>query len=121
RRIRRDADGADLAPHDKAVAAFEAGTVALAVETCAELIAEHRAVRREPAIGERERGGEVSGTPVGHAIDAGAKGIASADAEPLRQVPVGAAAGQREADDGGGRVVIVQATGKAIGSGRDVN
>jgi len=56
-----------------------------------------------------ERAGEVDRTLMGDAIDASEERVASAAAEPLRQTPIGAAAGEREAENGIRRVVIVHA------------
>ena len=62
------------------------------------------AVGRHPVIGEGERGGEIARAPLRRAVDAGLERIALAAAQSLREIPIGAGAGQREADDRAGRL-----------------
>jgi len=64
-------------------------------------------------IGEGEGPGEIGRPPAGCAVDASLEGIALAAAQPLRQVPIGAAAGERESQHGIGREVIIEARGNA--------
>src|SRR5262249_56625917 len=94
------------------VAVYAGAAVALRVEVGGEVVADGEAVGRHPMIGERKRRGEVGRTPAGRAVDAGLEGIALAAAQPLRQAPIGAAAGQREAHHGVGRETIIEAGGE---------
>ena len=64
-------------------------------------------------IGEGEGRGEIGRAVFGRAVDAGLEGIALAAAEPLRQAPIGAAAGKREAHHGIGREAIIEAASEA--------
>ena len=64
-------------------------------------------------IGEGEGRGEIGRAVFGRAVDAGLEGIALAAAEPLRQAPIGAAAGKCEAHHGIGREAIIEAAGEA--------
>src|SRR5262249_58377200 len=80
----------------KGVPAFEPPAVALRVEVGGEVVADGEAVGRHPMVGEREGRGEIGWARTRCAVDAGLEGIALAAAQPLRQAPIGAAAGQRE-------------------------
>ncbi len=64
-------------------------------------------------IGERERGRDVGRPRARRPVDAGLERIAPAAAEPLRQCPIGAAAGEREADERLRRQAIVESGGDA--------
>src|SRR5437660_7297134 len=64
-------------------------------------------------VGEIEGGGEISRTRARRTIDAGLEGIALAAAEPLRQTPIGAAAGKRDAHHTVARKVIIEPAGKS--------
>src|SRR5262249_38882120 len=77
-------------------------------------------VRRHPVIGKGEGRGEIGGAVFGGAVDAGLERIALAAAHPLRQVPLGAAAGQGEAEHGVGGVVIIEARGTANSARRQI-
>jgi hypothetical protein len=59
-------------------------------------------------IGEGERGGEIGRAPSRRAVDAGLERIALAATQPLRQAPVGAAAGERDADDAVAGEMVVE-------------
>ena len=71
------------------------------------------AVGRHPVIGVGEGRGEISRARSRRAVDAGLEGIALAAAEPLRQAPIGAAAGEREAHHRVARETIVEAAGES--------
>jgi hypothetical protein len=71
-------------------------------------------------IGESEVACDIERTEACHAIDAGLEGVAPAAAESLRETPIGAAAGKREARNGVRREVIIQAAGIAIIAGVDI-
>ena len=83
----------------EAIAAFEPPAVALRVEVGGQVVAEGEAVGGHPVVGEGEGRGEISRAGFRGAVEAGLEGIALAAAQPLRQAPVGAAAGEREAHD----------------------
>src|SRR5262249_59923487 len=82
----------------EAIAAFPPPAVALRVEARGEALADGEAVGRHPVIGEGKR---LGGAGAGGAVDAGLERVALSAAQPLRQGPVGAAAGKRDADDAG--------------------
>jgi len=63
------------------------------------VIADGDAVSRHPVIGEGEGRAEIGRTPAGRTVERGLEGIALTAAQPLRQAPIGAAAGEREAAD----------------------
>ena len=101
----------------EAVAAFEPPAVALRVEVGGQVVAgKGEAVGRHPVVGEGEGRGEISRARSRRAVDAGLEGIALAAAQPLRQAPVGAGAGEREAHHGVGCEAIIEAAGKARGA-----
>src|SRR4029079_2903283 len=82
----------------KTIAALYPYAIALRVEARAEMVAgKGEAVGRQPMIGEGERGGDIGGTRARSAVETGLEGVALAAAYPPREVPVGAAAGEREA------------------------
>jgi hypothetical protein len=56
----------------------------------------------------------------GGAVDAGLKRVALSAAQPLRQVPVGAAAGKRDADDAIRGEAIVEAARETCGIGGEI-
>ena len=74
------------------------------------------AVGRHPVLGIGEGGGEIGRTRAHGAVDAGLEGVALAAAQPLREAPVGAAAGEREACHRVRRQAIVEAGGEAGGA-----
>jgi hypothetical protein len=74
------------------------------------MIAYGETVGRHPMIGEGEGRCEIGRAPARCAVDAGLEGIALAAAESLRQAPIGAGAGKREADDCTGRQMIVESS-----------
>ena len=86
--------------HSETVAAFEPPAVALRAEVGGQVVANGEAVSRHPVIGEGECRGEVGRAGTRCAVDAGLEGIALAAAQPLRQAPIGAGAGEREAHHG---------------------
>ena len=71
-------------------------------------------------IGEGERAGDIGRAEPADAIAADLERIAAARAERVGQTPIGAGAGERKADNRGGRDVIVHAAGKAEGACRDI-
>ena len=73
------------------------------------MVANGEPVGGHPVISEGEGSGEVSRTRFRRAVDAGLEGIALAATEPLRQIPVGAGAGEREAHHSVWREAIVEA------------
>ena len=77
---------------------------------------EGEAVGGHPVVGVGERGGEIGRTRTRRAVDAGLKRIALAGAQALRQAPVGAAAGEREAHHRAGREAVIE-PGGATGRG----
>ena len=96
----------------EAIAALDPPAVALRVEVSGEVVADGEAVGRHPVIGEGEGRGEIGGTGAGGAVEAGLEGIALAAAQPLRQAPIGAAAGEGETRHRIGREVIIEAGGE---------
>ena len=64
-------------------------------------------------IGEGEGRCEIGGAVFGRAVDAGLEGIALAAAEPLRQAPIGAAAGKCETHHGIWCEAIIEAASEA--------
>jgi hypothetical protein len=84
------------------------------MEARGEVVAEGgEAVGRHPVIGVGDRGGEISGSQSGRGVDAGLERVAPAAAQRLRQRPIGAAAGEREAHDRIARRVKVDPGGDA--------
>src|SRR5262249_59627786 len=82
----------------EAIAAFYPAAEALRVEARAEAVAgKGEAVGRHPMVGEGQGRGDVGRPPSRRAVDAGLERIALAAAQALRQAPVGAAAGERDA------------------------
>ena len=107
--------GRDPAEHpSEAIAAFEPPADALRIELRGEVVAgKGETVGRHPVVGEGEGRGEIGRAGLGRAVDAGLEGIALAAAQPLRQAPIGAAAGEGEAHHRIGREAIVEAAGHA--------
>src|SRR5581483_1705623 len=103
-----------------AVAGLEPRRIALPRKLAAQLIAERAAVGGEPVVGEGERAGKIERPPMRFGIDAGTECVAPPAAERLRQIPVGAAAGQTEAESDVRRSAIVVAGGKPVVAGRDI-
>ncbi len=68
-------------------------------------------------VGVGERGREIGRSPSRGAVEAGLERIALAATQPLRQAPIRAAAGEREADHAVAREMIVEA-GRAAGGAR---
>ena len=98
----------------EAIAAFEPPAVALRIEVRGQVVAgEGETVGRHPVIGEGEGRREIGRAGMGRAVHAGLEGIALAATQPLRQAPIGAAAGKRKAHHGIGRQAIVEAAGEA--------
>ena len=64
-------------------------------------------------VGEGEGRREIGRAGTGGAVDAGLEGIALAATQPLRQAPIGAAAGEGKAHHRIGRQAIVEAAGHA--------
>ena len=110
---------AERRQHAITIAAFEPCAVALPDEIRRNLIPQGGAVGGEPVIGERQRAGNVGRPEPRDAVAAGLQGIAAPGAEPVAEPPIGAAAGQRKADQCGWRDAIVHAAGEAEGRGRD--
>ena len=101
----------------KAIAALHPSAIALRVEARAEMVAgKGEAVGRHPVIGEGERGGDIGGTRARSAVETGLEGIALPAADPLSQVPVGAAAGEREAHYRARCEAIIEPGGAARGA-----
>ena len=107
--------GRDPAEHpSKAIAAFEASADALRIELRGEVIpSEGEPVRGHPVVGEGEGRREIGRAGAGGAIHAGLEGIALAATQPLRQAPIGAAAGEGKAHHRIGGQAIVEAAGHA--------
>ena len=72
------------------------------IEVGGQMVAEGEAVGGHPMVGEGEGGGEIDRPVFRSAIDAGLEGITLAAAKPLRQAPIGPAAGEREVAFGEG-------------------
>jgi len=100
----------------EAVAAFEPPAVALGVEVGGQMVANGEPVGGHPVISEGERRREIGRAGFRRAVDAGLEGIALAAAEPLRQAPVGAGAGEREAHHRVRREAIIEAGRAARGA-----
>ena len=69
-------------------------------------------VGRHPVLRIGEGGGEIGRTRAHGAVDAGLEGVAFAAPQPLREAPIGAAAGERKARRRVRRQAIVEAGGK---------
>src|SRR5262249_7587340 len=90
-------------------AAFHAPAERLRVEVCGEMVAgKGEAVGRHPVVGEGQGRGEIGRAPSRRAVEARLERIALAAAQALRQAPVGAAAGQRNADYAVAREMIIE-------------
>ncbi len=120
RRIGRDPEQFADRGHAETIAAFEPRAVALALEFGSQIVVLRDAVGGEPVIGEGECAREIRRTEMGDAVNAGHDRVAPPGAEHLRQIPVGAAAGEREAVKRLRRDVIGHAAGKAVSARRDV-
>jgi hypothetical protein len=92
----------------------------LRVEVGGQVIAEGETVGRHPVISEGDGRGEISRAGFRRAVDAGLEGITLAAAQPLREAPIGAGAGERETDHTVGREAIIEAAGKACRAGGQV-
>ena len=97
----------------EAVAAFDAAAERLRVEAGGEVVAgKGEAVGRHPMVGVCERCREIGRAPARRAVEAGLERVALPSAEPLGEAPVGAAAGEREADHAVMREMIVEPAGE---------
>src|SRR5262249_47526065 len=105
----------------KAIPALHASAERLRIKTGGKVVAgKGEAVGRHPVVGVGERGGEISRAPSRRAVDAGLKSGALYSADPPRQGPIGAAAGEREAHHGARREAIVEPGGAARGARRQI-
>src|SRR5262249_7961836 len=93
----------------EAIAALDAAAVRLRVEARGEVVAGKReTVGGHPMVGVGQGRGEIGRTPLRRAVDAGLERVALAAADPLREGPIGAAAGEREAHHRAGRETIIK-------------
>src|SRR5262249_53983097 len=66
------------------------------------------AVGRHPMVGEGQGRGDISRTPSRRAVEPGLERVALAAPQALRQAPIGAAAGERDAHHAVAREMIVE-------------
>jgi hypothetical protein len=64
--------------------------------------------------------GDISRSQIADAVDAGLQGVAAAIAERVGEPPIGAAAGEREADDHGRADAIIHTGSEAEGIRSDI-
>jgi len=84
------------------------------------MIGKRGAIRCEPVIGEGERTGQIKRPPMRLGIGASLERVAATRPERLREIPVGAAAGEAEAIHRVRRDVALHAGGEAVVARGDI-